>query len=97
VVVFSYNLLEAQKMSVLDLIAEVGKDGKVHLDLPAPVKKGNVKVHVEMEPTKEKLPGTCGDLLRSPLFGIWKDRKDITDSVAFARELRRKAEQRARD
>jgi len=38
--------------------------------------------------------GTAADLLASGLFGIWKNRTDITDSIEFARELRRRAEQR---
>jgi hypothetical protein len=37
---------------------------------------------------------TMGDLLDSPLIGMWADREDIKDSVSFAEELRRKAEQR---
>jgi hypothetical protein len=37
---------------------------------------------------------TAADLLRSPLFGIWKDRTDIEDSVEYARKWRTKAEQR---
>jgi hypothetical protein len=32
--------------------------------------------------------GTAGDLLQSPLFGIWKERTDIADSCEYARELR---------
>jgi hypothetical protein len=40
---------------------------------------------------------TAGDLLRSPLFGLWKDREDIVDSLEFARKLRTEAEQRGYD
>ena len=36
-------------------------------------------------PAKHPLPG----------FGAWKDRADITDSAAFARDLRRKVSRRA--
>ena len=38
----------------------------------------------------------AGDLFRSPLFGLWKDREDIGDNVEFARKLRTEAEHRAR-
>jgi hypothetical protein len=31
---------------------------------------------------------TAGDLLRSPLCGMWEDRVDISDNIAFARSLR---------
>lgn len=37
---------------------------------------------------------TARDLVQSGLVGIWADRDDIEDSVAFARQLRRQAETR---
>ena len=37
---------------------------------------------------------TAADLLKSGLVGIWAGRKDIGDSFEFARELRKKAENR---
>jgi hypothetical protein len=40
---------------------------------------------------------TAADLLQSSLVGIWADRDDIGDSVAFARKLRHQAEQRQRE
>jgi hypothetical protein len=43
---------------------------------------------------KRVKPLTAGDLLRSPLFGLWKDREDIGDSVEFAHKLRTEAEHR---
>jgi len=39
---------------------------------------------------------TAADLLQSDLFGIWADRKDISDSLEFVRSLRRQAEQRGK-
>jgi hypothetical protein len=38
--------------------------------------------------------GTAAELANSELFGIWKDRTDIGDSVEFARKLRKEAETR---
>ena len=38
---------------------------------------------------------TAGDLLQSELVGLWADRVDIGDSLAFARQLRQQAEHRA--
>jgi len=35
------------------------------------------------------------DLLKSGLVGMWAGRKDIADSLEFARELREKAEKRS--
>lgn len=42
----------------------------------------------------EKGEGSAQTLLESPLVGLWKDRDDIKDSAAFARELREKAQRR---
>lgn len=39
--------------------------------------------------------GTLGDLVDSPLCGLWGDRTDIEDSTKFARQLRAQAERRA--
>ena len=38
--------------------------------------------------------GSAQTLLDSPLVGLWKDRDDMEDSIAFARELREKAQRR---
>lgn len=39
-------------------------------------------------------PLTARDLLQSELVGLWADRRDIGDSVEFARQLRKQAEHR---
>lgn len=55
------------------------------------------EVIVLVENDKKKVKTmTAADLLRSDLFGIWADRKDIGDSLEFARSLRRQAEQRSK-
>lgn len=83
-------------MSVITMVADVDARGMVHLDLPSPVKHGPVRVRVEFgSADAEGVPGTAADLLASPLCGLWRDRTDIGDSVAFARELRRRGERRA--
>ena len=40
---------------------------------------------------------TAADLLNSGIVGMWSDREDIDDSVAFANQLRQQAEHRQRD
>jgi len=35
---------------------------------------------------------TVGEFRESGLIGLWKDREDITDSAAYARELREQAQ-----
>jgi hypothetical protein len=44
------------------------------------------------KPTKRMMTGK--DLVDSGLFGIWKDRTDIGDSLEYARKLRKQAETR---
>ena len=39
-------------------------------------------------------PMTGKDLLKSGLVGMWADRKDIGDSVSFAKKLREQAQTR---
>jgi len=39
---------------------------------------------------------TAGDLLASDPLGVWAHRKDVGDSLKFARSLRRRAEHRGR-
>lgn len=41
-------------------------------------------------------PMTGKDLLKSGLVGMWADRKDIEDSVTYARKLRAQAQTRRR-
>jgi hypothetical protein len=53
----------------------------------------NQPLRVKVEVTGEQ-SGTAGDLANSELFGLWKDRTDIGDSVEFARKLRKEAETR---
>jgi hypothetical protein len=73
-------------------------DGKVFVpeepvDFPI-----NQSLLVRVEPgfvifePKDGGKGTVGELLK--FVGIWKDRTDITDSLEYARELRRRAERR---
>jgi len=45
----------------------------------------------------EKRPLTASDLLQSNLVGMWANRKEISDSLEFARQLRHTAEHRQGD
>ena len=62
-----------------------------------PVEKGQqVEVLLLFNPAeKSKHPRlTARQLLQSDIIGIWKERPDITDSVAYARQLREQAQKR---
>lgn len=52
-----------------------------------------VIVLVESEAQDSAQRMTAADLLKSGMVGMWADRKDIGDSLEFARSLRRQAEQ----
>ena len=41
-------------------------------------------------------PMKASDLLHSSLVGMWEKRRDISDSIAFARNLRTQAQTRGR-
>lgn len=70
------------------------KDGELQMS-GLPYKRGEV-VEVIILPQESQRGNrsrlTVGELRRSGLFGLWKDRDDIQDSAAFARQLREQAQ-----
>ncbi len=71
------------------------QDGQIRMENDPVLPEGaSVIVVLVEEATSKPKPLTMGELLESPLVGMWADRDDIQDSVTFAEELRRKAEQR---
>ena len=84
-------------MRTINLKTEIPENHKLLIDIPQELPAGPAEVIVIIAPeiSKPLKKGkTAGDMLRSPLLGIWKDRKDITDSLEFARKLRKTAETR---
>jgi len=76
-------------------------DGKVLVpDEPVNLET-NQKVEITIQPLtaqeEEKKYITGEELAKSEIVGMWADRKDIKDNLEFARELRRRAGQRARE
>lgn len=72
-------------------------DRQLQITVPEDIPLGPAEVVLiapEAVPTKGR---TAGELLRSPLFGIWKDRADIGDTIEFARRLRAEGERRHRE
>ena len=90
--------MEEQAMKTIACKVVIPTDRQLHISVPEDVTLGPAEVVVVIVP--EAMPekrGTAGDLLRSPLLGIWKDRTDIGNSVEYARKLRAKAEQRSHE
>ena len=73
--------------------AIIPPDHRLVVEVPAELPAGPAEVVLRILDAAEK-GGTADDLLASGLFGIWKDRTDIDDSVAFARRIRQQAERR---
>jgi len=83
-------------MNAIRIHKIIEKDGEIVLrDLPC--RKGEeVELILLTEPssasTRPRL--TAGRLISSELVGLWKGRKDIGDSAAYARQLREQAQER---
>ncbi len=75
------------------------QNGQIHFDDNPEIPEGAqviVVVLKEGQQAGEKRALTLGDLLESPLVGMWADREDIIDSAEFARQLRERASRRER-
>ena len=80
-------------METIVLKGIITEDGQLQVNVPANLPPGPVEVEIRAEaPAVQGV--TLGELLNSGLVGLWKDREDITDSVEFARELRKRASRR---
>jgi len=55
------------------------------------VPPGRAEITLTVTPPEDDEGPTLGDLRDSEFFGMWANRTDITDSVDFARQLRRRA------
>jgi hypothetical protein len=81
-------------MEAIRLNTVIEKDGEISLS-GLPYKKGEkVELIVLPRSSETRRPLTADKLRRSNLIGLWKDREDVVDSAAFARQLREQAENR---
>jgi hypothetical protein len=74
--------------------AIIPPDHRLVVEVPPELPAGPAEVVVRVAEPVARARGTGDDLLASGLFGIWKDRSDIDDSVEFARSIRQHAERR---
>ncbi|NOX63247.1 MAG: hypothetical protein GXP42_15075 [Chloroflexi bacterium] len=83
-------------LTTLKFNVKIPPQRDIHIRVPEDVPTGPAEVFVVITTTEsketERAAGTGQDLLESPLFGIWADRDDIEDSIAYARQLRSSAE-----
>jgi len=77
--------------TTFSLTAEIPSDRRLRIDLPKEVPPGRAEITLTVTPPEDDEGPTLGDLRDSKFFGMWANRTDITDSVDFARQLRRRA------
>ena len=83
-------------MEAVQIQQIIAKDGEVVVT-GLPYKRGQtVEIIVFLQPTTQppRARLTVGHLRRSGLLGLWQDRDDIGDSSAYARQLRKEAQER---
>ncbi len=81
-------------MEAIRIQQTIIKKGELILkNLPIP-KGQEVEVLLLFPPSIRPSRMTAKDLLNSEILGLWKNRTDINDSLAFARQLREKAQKR---
>jgi len=84
-------------MKVVMYKVVIPADRQLHISIPENIPPGPAEIALIVAPEAPAERGmTAGDLLRSPLCGVWKGRSDIGDGVEYVRLLRAKAEQRSR-
>jgi len=83
-------------VKTLALRTEIPPGREISIKVPDDVPLGPVEIVVVIASSEISLEpaGTAGNMVQSPLFGLWSDRNDIGDSVEYARRLRAQAEQR---
>ena len=82
-------------VKTINITADVPPNREVRLTLPADVPVGPAEIVVVVASRAVAPARTLGDLARSEFFGMWRDRPDLEDSIAFARRLRAEAWSRA--
>ena len=83
-------------MEAIRLQQTVQKNGELTIR-NLPVEQGQqVEVLLLYTPSNkpERPHSTARQLLNSELVGLWKDREDIVDNTAYARQLREQAQKR---
>jgi hypothetical protein len=80
-------------MSALRIHTIVKKDGEISM-IGLPFKKGQSVDLILLPESSESTTLTARQLLQSGLIGLWKDREDIHDSAAYARQLREQTQNR---
>lgn len=68
--------------------ADIPTSREVRIVVPDDFPSGPAEITVVHASGDVNSTSTLGELAASEFFGMWRDREDIPDSTAFARELR---------
>ena len=80
----------------VNLDAEIPANRELRIVLPPEFPEGPAHIVLQVfSPSEPAARSTLGGLARSEFFGVWRDRGDITDSSAFAADLRSRAWKRS--
>ena len=86
--------------STIVIKTEIRPDRRLRIRIPEDVPVGPAEIILTITPGRTETAGSSGtaaSLVRSSLFGMWADRRDIVDSLSYARQLRAQAERRGGD
>lgn len=78
-------------LKTMTLTTHIPATRRVQIDLPDDIPTGPVEMVIVVTPQSPQREHTLGELLASEFFGLWRDRRDLDDPVAYARELRNAA------
>lgn len=78
-------------VKTLNLTTKIASNREIRITLPDDVPIGPAELFLIIKPQSGSSVRTLGDLLHSEFFGMWRDRTDIQDSVAYAQQLRQTA------
>jgi hypothetical protein len=79
------------------LNTDIPASRELRIKLPADAPTGSAKLVITVSPSGSPPHSTFGDLLHSEIFGMWRDRADIEDSLEFAQKLRAEGWNRSPD
>lgn len=72
----------------IQLTTEVPDNRQINIALPREIPIGPAQLTLSIQTPPESMPSKLGALLQSGLFGCWRDRTDLPDSLEFAHRLR---------
>lgn len=82
-------LTEAKRVEAVRVTGKVRK-GKLTVPARIALPDGTVEVTVVTEPKPRQWKNGLSreELLKHPVFGMWKDREEMRDSAAYVRKIR---------